>query len=237
MTDYILSIDQGTTSSRAILFNRDGRSEHSAQEEFSQHFPNDGWVEHDPDDIWRTVESNCKKVIPAVDNSTDTIKAIDMGSQTGISIYRAIVWQDRRTSEYCQQLKSNNIETLISEKTGLLIDPYFSATKIRWILDNVAGSQARAENGELAFGTLDSYILWKLTNGKEHRTDATNASRTMLFNIHSQEWDEELLTTFNISRLLLLEVMDSSDNFGVSNKNIFGVEIPILSIAGDQQGK
>ena len=235
ITDYILSIDQGTTSSRAILFNRDGRSEHSAQEEFSQHFPNDGWVEHDPDDIWRTVESNCKKVIPAVDNSTDTIKAIDMGSQTGISIYRAIVWQDRRTSEYCQQLKSNNIETLISEKTGLLIDPYFSATKIRWILDNVAGSQARAENGELAFGTLDSYILWKLTNGKEHRTDATNASRTMLFNIHRQEWDEELLTTFNIPRLLLPEVMDSSDNFGVSDKNILGVELPILGMAGDQQ--
>ncbi|MBA6224997.1 glycerol kinase GlpK [Colwellia sp. MB02u-18] len=245
MTDYILSIDQGTTSSRAILFNRDGRSEHSAQEEFSQHFPNDGWVEHEPDDIWRTVESTCKKVIAAIDNSTDTIKAIGITNQrettliwdrkTGIPIYRAIVWQDRRTSEYCQQLKSNNIETLISEKTGLLIDPYFSATKIRWILDNVAGSQARAENGELAFGTLDSYILWKLTNGKEHRTDATNASRTMLFNIHSQEWDEELLTTFNIPRLLLPEVMDSSDNFGVSDKNILGVEIPILGMAGDQQ--
>jgi glycerol kinase len=245
MTDYILSIDQGTTSSRAILFNCDGRSEHSSQEEFSQHFPNDGWVEHDPDDIWRTVESTCKNVIAAIDNSTDTIKAIGITNQrettliwdrkTGIPIYRAIVWQDRRTSEYCQQLKSNNIETLISEKTGLLIDPYFSATKIRWILDNVAGSQARAENGELAFGTVDSYILWKLTNGKEHRTDATNASRTMLFNIHSQEWDEELLATFNIPRLLLPEVMDSSDNFGVSNKNILGVEIPILGIAGDQQ--
>jgi glycerol kinase len=245
MTDYILSIDQGTTSSRAILFNRDGHSEYSAQEEFAQHFPNDGWVEHDPDDIWQTVESTCKNVIAKIDNSIDTIKAIGITNQrettliwdrkTGIPIYRAIVWQDRRTSKYCQELKDDNLESLISEKTGLLIDPYFSATKIRWILDNVEGARTRAEKGELAFGTVDSYILWKLTNAKEHRTDATNASRTMLFNIHSQEWDEELLTIFDIPRSLLPEVMDSSDNFGVSDKAVLGAEIPILGVAGDQQ--
>jgi glycerol kinase len=245
MTDFILAIDQGTTSSRAILFNSDSRSEHSAQEEFQQYFPNDGWVEHEPEDIWQSVERTCKNVLAKIDDKSDSVKAIGITNQrettliwdrkTGIPVYRAIVWQDRRTSEYCQQLKADNIENLISEKTGLLIDPYFSATKIRWILDNVDGVRARAENGELAFGTVDSYILWKLTSGKEHRTDATNASRTMLFNIHSQEWDQELLTIFDIPPSLLPEVMDSSDHFGVTDINIMGKEIPILGIAGDQQ--
>jgi len=245
MSDYILAIDQGTTSSRAILFNREGLSVHSVQEEFPQHFPNDGWIEHEPEDIWQTVERTFQKVIAKIDTRNDVINAIGITNQrettliwdrkTGIPLYRAIVWQDRRTSEYCQQLKDENLESLISEKTGLLIDPYFSATKIRWILDNVDGARARAEKGELAFGTVDSYILWKLTGGKEHRTDATNASRTLLFNIHTQQWDEELLTIFNIPRTLLPEVMDSSDNFGVTDKDIMGIEIPILGMAGDQQ--
>jgi glycerol kinase len=245
MSDYILAIDQGTTSSRAILFSNKGRNEYSAQEEFPQHFPNDGWVEHDPEDIWRTVKNTCLKVLADIDSNCDSVKAIGITNQrettliwdrkTGEPVYRAIVWQDRRTSKYCQQLKADDLETLISDKTGLLIDPYFSATKIRWILDHVDGVRVRAEKGELAFGTVDTYILWKLTNGKEHRTDATNASRTMLFNIHTQQWDEDLLSTFDIPRALLPEVMDSSDNFGVTDKNIMGVEIPILGMAGDQQ--
>ncbi|PKI15877.1 glycerol kinase GlpK [Colwellia sp. 12G3] len=245
MSDYILAIDQGTTSSRAILFNREGDKVHSAQEEFPQYFPNDGWIEHDPIDIWQTVERTFKKVIAKIDMSKDTVRAIGITNQrettliwdrkTGEPLYRAIVWQDRRTSEYCQQLKDEGKEALISSKTGLLIDPYFSATKIVWILDNVDGARSRAERGELAFGTVDSYILWKLTSGKEHRTDATNASRTMLFNIHTQQWDEDLLKLFNIPRGLLPEVMDSSDNFGVTEQGIMGIEVPILAMAGDQQ--
>lgn len=245
MSEYILAVDQGTTSSRAILFNREGHSVHSAQEEFPQYFPNDGWIEHDPADIWQTVERTFQKVLSKIDTCNDEVRAIGITNQrettliwdrkTGKPLYKAIVWQDRRTSEYCQQLKSKGLEPLISEKTGLLIDPYFSATKIRWILDNIDGARARAERGELAFGTVDSYLLWQLTGGKEHRTDATNASRTMLFNIHTQEWDEDLLTLFNIPRALLPEVMDSSDNFGVTDKDIMGVEIPILGMAGDQQ--
>jgi glycerol kinase len=245
MSDYILAIDQGTTSSRAILFNREGHSVHSAQEEFPQHFPKDGWIEHEPSDIWQTVERTFQQVIAKMDTNDDVVKAIGITNQrettliwdrkTGEPIYRAIVWQDRRTSEYCQQLKDQDLEPVISDKTGLLIDPYFSATKICWILDNVEGARARAEKGELAFGTVDTYILWKLTGGKEHRTDATNASRTMLFNIHTQQWDEELLTIFNIPRDLLPEVMDSSDNFGITDKDIMGIEIPILGMAGDQQ--
>jgi glycerol kinase len=245
MSDYILAIDQGTTSSRAILFNPEGISVHSAQEEFPQYFPNDGWIEHDPADIWQTVKRTFQEVVSKIDTSNDVVRAIGITNQrettliwdrkTGEPLYRAIVWQDRRTSEYCQQLKSQELEPLISDKTGLLIDPYFSATKIRWILDNVDGARTRAEKGELAFGTVDSYILWKLTGGKEHRTDATNASRTLLFNIHTQQWDEDLLTLFNIPRTLLPEVMDSSDNFGVTDKEIMGIEIPILGMAGDQQ--
>ncbi len=245
MSDYILRIDQGTTSSRAILFNREGHNVHSAQEEFPQHFPNDGWVEHEPADIWETVERTFQKAIAKIDTSNDVVRGIGITNQrettliwdrkTGKPLYRAIVWQDRRTSEYCKQLKNKGLESLISDKTGLLIDPYFSATKIRWILENIEGAQARAERGELAFGTVDSYILWKLTGGKEHRTDATNASRTMLFNIHTQEWDDDLLTLLNIPRAILPEVMDSSDNFGVTDKDIMGIEIPILGMAGDQQ--
>jgi len=245
MTDYLLAIDQGTTSSRAILFDDGGHRKCAAQREFKQHFPYDGWVEHEPDDIWQTVKYCCEQVIEKIDLSDDFIKAIGITNQrettlvwdrkTGEPVYRAIVWQDRRTSDYCRQIKTNEREMLIRDKTGLLIDPYFSATKLRWILNNVDGVRARAERGELAFGTVDSYVLWQLTGGKEHRTDATNASRTMLFNIHTQQWDEELLALFDIPACLLPQVMDCSDDFGVTDKTLFGVEIPILGIAGDQQ--
>ncbi|MBR9871443.1 MAG: glycerol kinase GlpK [Gammaproteobacteria bacterium] len=245
MTDYILAIDQGTTSSRAILFNTEGRIQYVAQEEFPQHFPNDGWVEHEPEDIWQTVVRTCREVVGKLDSERDRVRAIGITNQretalvwdrqTGEPVCRAIVWQDRRTSEYCQQLKAAGLEERVNEKTGLLIDPYFSATKLRWILEEIPEVRARAERGELAFGTVDSYLLWNLTGGREHRTDATNASRTMLFNIHSQEWDDDLLEMFDIPRSLLPEVMDSADDFGVTDKSLLGAEIPILGVAGDQQ--
>jgi glycerol kinase len=245
MTDYILSIDQGTTSSRAILFNTEGQSKFSAQEEFPQYFPNDAWVEHEPEDIWQTVLKTCKLVIEKIDCKHEKISTIGITNQrettliwdrkTGEPVYRAIVWQDRRTSEYCKKIQSETFDKWINDKTGLLIDPYFSATKICWILNEIPGVRARAERGELAFGTVDTFLLWKLTNGREHRTDATNASRTMLFNIHSQQWDDELLTFFDIPKQLLPEVMDSSDDFGVTDENILGIEIPINGMAGDQQ--
>lgn len=246
MTHYILAVDQGTTSSRAILFTTEGQIQHTAQQEFPQYFPNDGWVEHRPDDIWQSVLTTCQEVIGKLDLSKDRVCAMGITNQrettlvwdraTGEPISRAIVWQDRRTSDYCKQLRGTaGLEKRVRKKTGLLIDPYFSATKLRWMLDAIPGARARAKNGELAFGTVDTYLLWMLTEGKVHRTDATNASRTMLFNIHSQEWDEELLEIFDIPRSLLPEVMDSADDFGVSDKALFGVEIPILGVAGDQQ--
>ncbi|WP_341938195.1 glycerol kinase GlpK [Marinimicrobium sp. C2-29] len=245
MTDYILAIDQGTTSSRAILFGADGRIHYSAQEEFAQHFPHDGWVEHEPEDIWQTVLRTCKEVLGQLDSGNDRVKAIGIANQrettlvwdrqTGEPVCRAIVWQDRRTGEYCKQLKAAGLEARVNEKTGLLIDPYFSATKLHWILNNIPGVRDRAERGELAFGTVDSYLIWNLTGGKVHRTDATNASRSMLFNIHSQTWDDDLLELFEIPGSLLPEVMDSSDDFGVSDAQVLGMEIPILGVAGDQQ--
>ncbi|NRA53595.1 MAG: glycerol kinase GlpK [Gammaproteobacteria bacterium] len=245
MTDFILAIDQGTTSSRAILFNSQGQSQHSAQQEFEQHFPNDGWVEHEPSELWQTTLKTCREVIKKLDLGQDNIRAIGITNQrettivwdrkTGEPVYRAIVWQDRRTSQYCQQLQSDGFESMVSDKTGLLIDPYFSATKLRWILDEIPGVRARAERGELAFGTVDSFLLWQLTAGREHRTDATNASRTMLFNIHQQQWDEELLELFDIPRSLLPQVMDSADDFGHCEASLLGCEIPILGMAGDQQ--
>ncbi len=245
MAEYILSIDQGTTSSRAILFNTEGQIHQVAQEEFPQYFPQDGWVEHDPEDIWQTVLSTCRQVIAKLNSATDQVIAIGITNQrettlvwdklTGETVHPAIVWQDRRTAEYCQQLKNNDLEPKINAKTGLLIDPYFSATKLRWILDNVPGARERAERGELAFGTVDSYLLWKLSDGKAHRTDATNASRTMLFNIHTQQWDEELLAILDIPASLLPEVMDSADDFGTTHTAHLGTKIPILGMAGDQQ--
>lgn len=241
---YILSIDQGTTSSRAIVF--DMASDHMtiAQQEFPQHFPQDGWVEHSPDDIWHTVYRTCKEAIAKAQLKASDITAIGITNQrettivwdrkTGQPIYNAIVWQDRRTSDFYQQLKDR--EKIIQQKTGLLADPYFSASKIQWLLDNVDGARARAERGELAFGTVDTFLLWKLTGGKSHLTDATNASRTALFNIHSQCWDAELLELFNVPERMLPTVCDNAANFGETDAGLFGGAIPILGMVGDQQG-
>ena len=245
MTQYILSIDQGTTSSRAILFTLDGNIHASSQQEFPQHFPSSGWVEHDPEDIWRSVSETCDDVMEKGCNGDDEILAVGITNQrettvlwdrvTGEAVYPAIVWQDRRTAAWCESLKKQSLEPSVNNKTGLLIDPYFSATKIRWVLDNVPGTRQRAENGELAFGTIDSFLLWRLTGGKVHRTDATNASRTMLFNIHNQEWDQELLDLFGIPEALLPEVMDSAADFGqiVSSGRLDGTSV--MGMAGDQQ--
>ncbi|MBY4676726.1 glycerol kinase GlpK [Marinobacterium arenosum] len=245
MSGYILSIDQGTTSSRAVLFTREGRVHAIAQEEFPQIFPEDGWVEHNPDDLWGTVLRTCRQVLRengigaeelitiGITNQRETTLVWDR--QSGKPIYNAIVWQDRRTAGYCESLAEQGLEELVGSKTGLLIDPYFSATKLRWVLDEVPGARARAERGELAFGTVDSYLLWQLTGGKVHRTDATNASRTMLFNIHSQEWDSELLELFDIPASLLPEVMDSAADFGWTDAELLGASVPVQGIAGDQQ--
>ena len=245
MSTYILAIDQGTTSSRAMLFTKKGKVHAIEQQEFEQHFPHDGWVEHNPNDLWQTVLSTCQKVLANNKVAASEISAIGVANQrettlvwdreTGEPIYQAIVWQDRRTSEYCESIKSLYIEELINDKTGLLLDPYFSATKIRWILENVAGAKEKAAKGQLAFGTVDSFLLWRLTGGKEHRTDATNASRTMIFNIHTQEWDQQLLDLFNIPMSMLPEVMDSSADFGQTQESLFNGEIAILGMAGDQQ--
>jgi len=245
MTQYILSIDQGTTSSRALLFDHKGARVATAQKEFRQYFPQDGWVEHDPSEIWSTTLDVCREVIEMVDGSLDNIAGIGITNQrettvvwdrkTGEPLYQAIVWQDRRTAAFCEQLKSEGAEPTVSEKTGLLVDPYFSASKIRWILENVEGARHRAECGELAFGTIDCFLLWQLTNGSVHATDATNASRTSLFNIHTQQWDEDLLAMFDIPRAVLPDVKDCSAAFGSSDLTHFGRALPILGMIGDQQ--
>ena len=240
---YILAMDQGTTSSRAIIFDPSYSVVALAQEEFQQLFPNSGWVEHRPADIWRTALNTAKAAIIKAGISPKQIAAIGITNQrettiiwdrkTGEPVYNAIVWQDRRTAEYCNGLKSQGHEPSIAKKTGLLLDPYFSATKLAWILDNVDGARARAEAGELAFGTVDTWLLWNLTEGASHATDATNASRTMLYNIHRGEWDAELLALFNIPPNLLPTVKDCAADFGHSS--LLGAMIPILGIAGDQQ--
>jgi glycerol kinase len=245
MTQYILSIDQGTTSSRALLFDSKGGHKATSQCEFKQYFADDGWVEHDPEDIWTTTLDVCKKVIAQESGSLNEIVGIGITNQrettivwdrcTGVPIYRAIVWQDRRTAQFCQHLKERGVEKQISEKTGLLVDPYFSASKIRWILENVEGARERAELGELAFGTVDSFLLWRLTGGLSHATDATNASRTSLFNIHTQEWDDELLELFEIPRSMLPKVKDCSADFGMTDPLLFGLSLPVLGMIGDQQ--
>ena len=245
MSQYILSIDQGTTSSRAILFDLRGNIHATRQQEFPQQFPASGWVEHDPDAIWRTVQSTCAAVMAEAFGAADELLAVGITNQrettviwdreTGEPVYNAIVWQDRRTASYCESLKSEGLEDWVTGKTGLLVDPYFSATKIRWILENVAGVRERAERGELAFGTVDSFLLWRLTGGREHRTDATNASRTLLFNIHSQQWDPELLELFGIPESLLPEVMDSADDFGRITDGGALNGVSVLGVAGDQQ--
>ena len=245
MSQYILSIDQGTTSSRAIVFDHNGRTLWSDQQEFRQIFPNDGWVEHSSDEIWKTTLEVCQGSLKKGHLSASDITAIGITNQrettvvwdkeTGEPVYNAIVWQDRRTADYCEQIRQEGHEQSIVDKTGLLIDPYFSATKIRWILENVEGARARAEAGELLFGTIDSFLLWRLTNGQSHKTDATNASRTMLFNIHDQCWDDELLALFDIPKVMLPEVLDCSADFGVTDASHFGGKIPITGMAGDQQ--
>ncbi len=236
---YILAMDQGTTSSRAIVFDGNMKPVASASEEFPQHFPASGWVEHDPADIWRTSLSTAKAALAKA--GVETPAAIGITNQrettiiwdrdTGAPVYNAIVWQDRRTDASCQALRKASHEAMIADKTGLLLDPYFSATKIAWILDNVDGARARAEAGKLAFGTVDSYLIWQLTGGKTHATDATNAARTMLYNIHTGGWDEELCTLFNIPMSLLPEVQDSAADFGYAE----ALGAPILGVAGDQQ--
>ena len=245
MDKYILAIDQGTTSTRALIFDKSGIAVSSGQHELTQHFPADGWVEHDAIEIWETTLKSCYTAIKQTNISFKDIACIGITNQrettvvwdrqTGEPIYRAIVWQDRRTSDYCEELNSQgNLET-IQKKTGLLIDPYFSASKLRWLLDNVPNARKLAEQGSLAFGTIDCYLLWRLTGGKSHYTDATNASRTMLFNIRQQRWDPELLKLFNIPAAILPEVKDCAADFGVSDAALFGCPIPITGIIGDQQ--
>ncbi|MCL7930405.1 glycerol kinase GlpK [Halomonas llamarensis] len=245
MSSFILAIDQGTTSSRAILFDRQGQVAAVAQQEFPQHFPQDGWIEHNPEDIWDSVIATCREVLVKADASVEQIDGIGITNQrettvlwdrvTNEPIYNAIVWQDRRTADLCKTLRDEGHTDTMQARTGLLIDPYFSATKLAWILDHVEGARERAERGELAFGTVDSFLIWRLTNGQRHVTDATNASRTALFNIHTQQWDDELLALFNIPASLLPEVKDSSDDFGMVDASWLGVELPIAGVAGDQQ--
>lgn len=242
---YILSIDQGTTSSRAILFNKEMKIEATAQEEFPQYFPNSGWVEHDPLDIWTTVAGTCRAVMERIGIKAKDIVSIGITNQrettvvwdknSGETIYNAIVWQDRRTGQFCNELKDAGYEQMFREKTGLMIDPYFSGLKLNWILKNVEGAREKANNGELLFGTVDSYLIWKLTEGKKHVTDATNASRTILFNIKKGCWDEGICKILDIPMQMLPEVKNCADDFGMASADIFGQEIPILGVAGDQQ--
>jgi glycerol kinase len=243
--EHILAIDQGTTSSRAIVFDRRGQIVATSQREFEQHFPKTGWVEHDADVIWSDTLDVSKEAIAKAGLEASAINAIGITNQretvvlwdrsTGKPVHRAIVWQDRRTADVCRRLKADGHEPLVQERTGLLLDPYFSSTKLVWLLDNVPGARVAAEGGELAFGTIDSFLLWRLTGGAIHATDATNASRTMLFNIHEQDWDDDLLALLNIPRHILPEVRDCSTLFGTTPAELFGAPLPITGIAGDQQ--
>lgn len=245
---YVLALDQGTTSTRAILFNKHGEIEGIAQREFTQHFPNPGWVEHDAQEIWSSTLAVMAEVVSMrPDIQPSEIAAIGITNQrettvvwdkrTGNPIYHAIVWQSRQTDDICNQLKEQGYETMIREKTGLLIDAYFSATKVKWILDHVEGARALASDGHLLFGTIDSWLIWKLSGGKVHVTDYTNASRTLLYNIHTLEWDDELLSLFDIPKSMLPEVRSSSEVYATTTAtHFFGEEIPIASAIGDQQG-
>lgn len=245
MGNYIMSLDQGTTSSRCIIFNEKGIIISKAQKEFKQIYPKTGWVEHDPMDIWATQYSVTTEAMARANVKADDISAIGITNQrettlvwdkrTGKPIYNAIVWQCRRTASTCDEIRKKGFEPQIREKTGLILDAYFSATKIKWILDNVSGAREEAEKGNLLFGTVDSWLIWNLTNGKVHATDYSNASRTMLYNIHTLEWDKELLQIFNIPMSMLPEVKSSSGLFGYAEANLFGCCIPISGVAGDQQ--
>ena len=242
---YILAIDQGTSSSRAIVFNRQGESLAVAQKEFTQHFPQSGWVEHDPQEIWSSEAAVISEVMAGMGISGQDIAAVGITNQrettilwdaeTAEPVYNAIVWQDRRTAEYCDRLKADGLTETIRQKTGLIIDAYFSATKIKWMLNHVPGARQRAEQGRLRFGTVDTWLVWQLTGGRLHITDATNASRTMLFNIHTLQWDEELLRLFDIPRSLMPEVRSCSEVYGHTEATLFGQPVPIGGIAGDQQ--
>ena len=245
MEKYILALDQGTSSSRAIVFDRHGRTMAVSQKEFTQIFPKPGWVEHNPMEIWSSQAAVIAEAITSIDINGQNIAAIGITNQrettivwdaeTGAPVYNAIVWQDRRTSEYCDSLKRDGRTDLIRSKTGLIIDAYFSATKIRWILENVPGARQKAEEGRLRFGTVDTWLIWMLTRGEVHVTDVSNASRTMLFNIHTLEWDKELLQLFGIPESMLPEVKSSSEIYGYTKTTIFAHEVPIAGIAGDQQ--
>ena len=242
---YVLAIDQGTTTSRAILFNRQGQVITLSQKTFQQYFPKPGWVEHDPNEIWYTQSLAIKEAMAKADVTDDHIACIGIANQrettivwdreTGFPVYNAIVWQDRRTADYCEELKAEGYSDVIQQKTGLVIDAYFSATKVKWILDHVKGIRERAERGELCFGTVDSWLIWKLTRGTQFITDITNASRTMLFNINTMQWDQELLDLFTIPASMLLEVKSSSEVYCKTSTPIFKAGIPISGMAGDQQ--
>ena len=242
---HILAIDQGTTSSRAILFDADLKITAVAQEEFEQHYPDSGWVEHDCSDLWSTTAATCRAVMEKAGLGPSDIAGIGITNQrettlvwdrkTGQPIHNAIVWQDRRTSEFCKKLKADGHEETVTQKTGLLLDPYFSATKVAWILDHVEGARDRAEAGELAFGTVDTWLIWKMTGGREHVTDATNAARTMLYDISKGCWSSTMCKMLGIPMSMLPEVKDCAADFGMARADLFGAEIPILGVAGDQQ--
>ena len=245
MPDFILAIDQGTTSTRAIVFDTSLRPKASSQKEFRQYFPKSGWVEHDPEEIWKTVLATCKAAMRAAKTKPAGIRAIGITNQretiviwdrkSGKPIHKAIVWQDRRTADLCAALKSKGHEATFTRKTGLQLDPYFSGTKIAWLLDNVKGARARALRGELACGTIDTFLIWRLTGGAVHATDATNASRTLLYDIHTGTWDDELLAILKVPRALLPEVKDCAAEYGMTEAKLLGAAIPIRGVAGDQQ--
>ena len=245
MSGYVLAIDQGTTSSRAIVFNDLQQIVGMGKMEFTQHFPAQGWVEHVPEEIWATCLWSMKTALKKAGVTAAEIAAIGITNQrettiiwdraTGKPIHNAIVWQDRRTAKQCERLKRAGAEKLVTRRTGLLLDPYFSGTKIGWLLDNVEGARKRAERGELAFGTIETYLIWRLTGGKVHATDASNACRTLLYNLQTGDWDDELLRLFRVPRALLPEIKDNADDFGTSDKAVLGAAIPIRGAAGDQQ--
>ncbi|MDF3057094.1 MAG: glycerol kinase [Rariglobus sp.] len=241
---HILALDQGTTSSRAIVFNHAGEIVSVAQKEFAQHYPRPGWVEHDPLEIWSSQNSTAAEALARANLSADAIAAVGITNQrettvvwdreTGLPVCNAIVWQDRRTAAYCAQLKRDGVEPMVSEKTGLRLDPYFSATKLRWILENIPGARARAEAGGLLFGTVDTWLLWQLTGRQVHATDLTNASRTLLCNLHTGAWDEDLLALFDIPRAVLPEIRSCSEIYGQVDRHLYPAGAPIAGIAGDQ---
>jgi len=245
MSHYVLAIDQGTTSTRAIVFDEALKAVGLGQQEFPQHYPASGWVEHDPEDLWRTSVETARAALAKAGISAHDLAGIGIANQrettlvwdraTGKPIAKAIVWQDRRTAETCARLREEGREPLVTEKTGLLLDPYFSGTKIAWLIDNVPGARARAERGELAFGTVDTFLIWRLTGGKAHVTDATNASRTLIFDIREGRWDDELCSLFRVPMAMLPEVRDCASEFGTADPAIFGAAVAIRGVAGDQQ--